>query len=67
MSKIRVIDIGSGVGWEVWISLDVDEPPDGLSFIIGVGATRADAIEHAQTDLRLALADLHIAAAEAQP
>ena len=66
MSKIAILDTGGE--WEVWVGLDDGAtPPDGLNYIIGSGRTRAEAIQQAQNDLHRALADLHTAAAKAQP
>lgn len=47
--------------WEVWLGLADDvagPPPDGYSFIIGVGPTRGAAVAQAVDDLARALGEL---------
>lgn len=51
MSKVVLREDSDGE-WHVWISLEDDEPPEGLNFIIGCGATREAAIADAVQDLR---------------
>ena len=56
---MSTITIEHDDAWQVWIGLDSDSPPpDGYSFIIGVGATRDDAVAEAIADLAVAIAQL---------
>jgi hypothetical protein len=62
--RITIVHDGSEV--EVWTSLvDDDIPPHRQqeSFIIGTGATRAEAIDAALTELHVAAAELQAAKA----
>ena len=57
MAKIAILG-GDIEGYDVWISLDDDDPPDGLNFVIGVGRTRREAIESAEQELKSCLDNL---------
>lgn len=48
-----------GGEWEVWLSLDDGtKAPAGLSFVIGVGATRDEAVADAVKDLEAKIQQL---------
>lgn len=50
MSRIAILDDGPD-DWQVWIALEDERPPHVLSFIIGSGKTRDEAVAAAVADL----------------
>jgi hypothetical protein len=59
MSVISVLPDDAFGGWSVWINLDDGtEAPEGLSFIIGAGTTRDEAVAEAVADLEARIAEL---------
>lgn len=65
MSKVFILKEDDEV--EVWIAVDGDEPPDGYSFIIGFGATEAEAKRRAIADLQACIHALSVEEADASP
>lgn len=64
MSKIHVVEPSEmSPKWQVWISLDNDGGIlQGEAFIIGIGATRDEAVAEAVADLEAQIEQLQAAA-----
>lgn len=45
-------------GWVVWVEIDNEAPPDGCTFVVGMGATRDEAVDQACAEFQKALTDL---------
>ena len=58
VSQVLVRQEHGSETWQVWIGLDDEDPIEGPGFIIGLAATRDEAVAEAVADLQAAVATL---------